>query len=304
MQMLRRRNPSRRAGSVPLRSSLADAAWALEDRVVWGTADILRAAGEALRWPIERLVWALENWLVWPIQEETAGWSGPARAGAGLATLLVAGAAVAAGIAVSNPSDAGRSATEAPPPAVQTTASPAPAPKPAAPHAPSLHGAAPTFDAKIAGGAKAGGRAGESEAPAAASRGEAATEGEASTSAGKAEAAAAAPRFSGREATAVARDFSRAFVLYETGRTTSDVKAAFSKTATPALAHALLKRPPRLPADVKVPEAKVLNVVAGPLHGDTYTVSVSLLRVGVTSELRLDVSAGKDGEPLVSDVRG
>jgi hypothetical protein len=40
---------------------------------------------------------------------------------------------------------------------------------------------------------------------------------------------------------------------------------------------------------VKVPKAKVLNVVAGPKHGETYTMSVSLLRVGVTSELRLDM---------------
>ena len=40
---------------------------------------------------------------------------------------------------------------------------------------------------------------------------------------------------------------------------------------------------------MKVPKAKVLNIVAGPKHGDTYTLSVSLLRVGVTSELRLDM---------------
>ena len=33
----------------------------------------------------------------------------------------------------------------------------------------------------------------------------------------------------------------------------------------------------------------MLNIVAGPTHGDTYTLSVSLLRVGVTSELRLDM---------------
>jgi hypothetical protein len=38
-----------------------------------------------------------------------------------------------------------------------------------------------------------------------------------------------------------------------------------------------------------VPKAKVLNVVSGPHQGDTYTLSVSLLRVGVTSELRLDM---------------
>ena len=65
-----------------------------------------------------------------------------------------------------------------------------------------------------------------------------------------------------------------------------------------------------------MPEAKVLNIVAGPRHGDAYTLSVSLLRVGVTSELRLDMQktpAGKaaDGSDesdkvrwLVTDVLG
>ena len=70
---------------------------------------------------------------------------------------------------------------------------------------------------------------------------------------------------------------------------------------------------------MKVPKAKVLNIVAGPRHGDTYTLSVSLLRVGVTSELRIDMqktaaatnastgkSSSKANRPkwLVTDVLG
>ena len=118
----------------------------------------------------------------------------------------------------------------------------------------------------------------------------------------------------------MARRFAGAFVLYETGRDTATVKSAIRETATPDLAKALLERPPRLPANVKVPEAKVLNIVAGPKHGDTYNLSVSLLRVGVTSELRLDMrktAAGKasakagagsaesdKGRWLVTDVLG
>ena len=43
------------------------------------------------------------------------------------------------------------------------------------------------------------------------------------------------------------------------------MRKAFAATATPALAKSLLKRPPRLPANVKVPKAKVLNIVAGAL---------------------------------------
>ena len=85
----------------------------------------------------------------------------------------------------------------------------------------------------------------------------------------------------GPEAIAVADDFAGAFVLYETGG--EDVEGAQglrAQTATAELAKALLRRPPRLPANVKVPKAKVVNVVAGPSHGGVYTVSVSLLRVG------------------------
>ena len=54
-----------------------------------------------------------------------------------------------------------------------------------------------------------------------------------------------------------------------------------------------------------MPKAKVLNVVPGPHHGDTYTLSVSLLRVGITSELRLNVQRDEEsGEWQVTDVLG
>ncbi len=42
-----------------------------------------------------------------------------------------------------------------------------------------------------------------------------------------------------------------------------------------------------------MPKAKVVNLVPGPSHDGVYTVSVSLLRVGVTSELRLAMQKGK-----------
>jgi len=103
----------------------------------------------------------------------------------------------------------------------------------------------------------------------------------------------------------VARRFSGAFVLYETGRDDAKVRAALDATASPRLTQALLRRPPRLPANVEVPKAKVLNVVPGPRHGDTFTLSASLLRVGVTSELRIDVQRDKSsGEWQVTDVLG
>jgi hypothetical protein len=97
----------------------------------------------------------------------------------------------------------------------------------------------------------------------------------------------------GRAATKVARRFSQAFVFYEVGEHPARAKAVFGETATPQLAEALAERPPRLPANVKVPKAKVVNLVPGPRRGKSYTVSVSLLRVGVTSELRLSLRQSK-----------
>jgi hypothetical protein len=117
--------------------------------------------------------------------------------------------------------------------------------------------------------------------------------------------AAAKPVPAGPAAMKVARQFAGAFVLYETGRSDAGVRTAFGETASPRLARALLRRPPRLPANVKVPKAKVVNIVPGPRHGSTHTLSVSLLRVGVASELRIDVTQDeKSGEWQVTDVLG
>ena len=83
------------------------------------------------------------------------------------------------------------------------------------------------------------------------------------------------------------------------------MRKAFSATATPELSKALLKRPPRQPADVKVPQAKVLNVVPGPSQRRRlHRLSVSLLRVGVTSELRLEMEKLKNEGWRVTNVLG
>src|SRR5882757_11106374 len=98
MPTLRRRNTDPGSGGrAPLRSSLAHAAWAVEDRVVWGAADVFRGAVEVVKWPFERIAWAVEHWLVWPIQEETALWSRVTRAAVLAGVVILAGGAVAAG---------------------------------------------------------------------------------------------------------------------------------------------------------------------------------------------------------------
>jgi hypothetical protein len=101
-----------------------------------------------------------------------------------------------------------------------------------------------------------------------------------------------------------ARRFAEAFVVYEVGGVDTQVRKAFGQTSTKQLSRSLLHRPPRQPADVKVPQAKVVNVVAGPSQGTVYSVSVSLLRVGVTSELRLELEQGAGKKWQVTNVLG
>jgi hypothetical protein len=281
-----------------LRSSLADAAMAVEDRVVWGAADLLRGIVDAVKWPFQRIAWGVENSLVWPIREETAIWSRATRAAALAAIVALAGAAVAAGIVISNPSgEAGKVSTLPGPAAPAALAGSA---HPTTPGGPALHGTAPNFAPEAGEGVP---KSAESEVL----RSEAGAQG---VAAGTAEEGSAvggqsnAPTVAGPAAIKVAHRFAEAFVLYEIGRATPEVKAAIAATTSPDLTKALLRRPPRLPSNVKVPKARVLNIVPGPSSGGTYTLSASLLRVGVTSELRLDMKRGKDGTWQVTDATG
>jgi hypothetical protein len=278
-----------------LRSSLANAAWAVEERVVWGAGNGLRGAADAVKWPFERIAWALERGLVWPLQERVGGWDGRLRAvGVAFVVALAVGAGVA-GLIWAAPDDGGKATVAAAPASPQLPIASAPA-KEAAPSGPVLHGATPTFEPQTGGvggisQTSAKGKAAPSETA------------EVSQAAAASGAAVAAGPPAGPAAIKVGHRFADAFVLYETGEADTAVRSAFRKTATPRLAHTLLRRPPRLPADVKVPKAKVLNVVAGPSHGGIYSVSVSLLRVGLTSELRLDMQRIHDNW-RVTDVRG
>jgi hypothetical protein len=101
-----------------------------------------------------------------------------------------------------------------------------------------------------------------------------------------------------------ARRFAQAFVLYEVGGVDGKVRSEFRHTSTKQLSRALLHRPPRQPAAVKVPRAKVVTVVAGPSKDGVYPVSVSLLRVGATSELRLELEQGVGKKWQVTNVLG
>ena len=278
-----------------LRSSLANVAWAVEERVVWSAGDAARSAADAAKWPFERAAWAIEQRLLWPLQERLVGWDRPLRMVAAAGLVLAAVAAGVGGLLWAAPDNGGNTT------AVQAAATPvAIAPEtshPSAPGSSTLQGAPPVFAPPAAGAAAK--VAGEEAVPAQPS-GDVAKAGDASA----VSTVGATGKPAGPAAIKVARQFSNAFVLYETGQSTAAVRTAFGETATPRLARELLHRPPRLPADVKVPQAKVLNIVAGPSREGVYPVSVSLLRLDVTSELRLAMERDKKNGWKITKVLG
>jgi hypothetical protein len=296
----------------------------------------LISPGEKARAAGEDAAWFLRQHVVWPVEDVydrlgprgtvgVFGGGGVAIAGV-VAALLIASPGSGSSAGTTEALAAASSAA-----APRAVAAPSATPKKAAkPASPTLHGAPPSFSAAKNvkagvgdGKAVAGGAAGEvtpaprgttaSDAPAATAkigatpaatasaaqaddRATAGTEGEATELLSGPPAPKAAKR--------VARRFAQAFVVYETGGVDTKVRSAFGHTATKQLSKSLLHRPPRQPADVKVPQAKVVNVVAGPSEDGLYSVSVSLLRVGVTSELRLEMEQGPDKKWQVTNVLG
>jgi len=278
-----------------LRSSFADAAFVVEERLLWRGGDGLKRLLEAGRWPFERAAWALERALIWPLEERTGDWGGALRSLGIAAAALLATAAGVLGLVWASGGSGGtstqvRATAPNPVPIARTP------PATGAPKAPVLHGPQPNFKLEgVGSSSKAGGE----------SAGTASAEAGPAESPATSSSASAEPVKAGPAATKVAHRFAGAFVLYETGQDNAKVRTIFGETATPRLARTLLHRPPRLPANAKVPKAEVLNIVPGPRRGDTYTLSVSLLRLGITSELRVGMQRDKQsGEWRVTDVLG
>jgi hypothetical protein len=266
----------------------------------WDGRYLLRGIFDLVRWPFERAVWALERGLVWPLRERTSGWSSPVRGVALGSVALLAAGALAFGLVRAGDGEQAAPVATAPLNAAAKAPTPAPAPEPAEPV---LRGAAPDFSAAQAD--DAGAKVADADTVIGSDPETTAGSTVTSSAATASSSSASEKEDPGPAAIDVARRFSGAFVLYETGDTDARVRKAIAATATPQLTKALLRRPPRLPANVEVPKAKVLNVVPGPRKGDTFTLSASLLRVGVTSELRIDVQREQaSGEWQVTDVLG
>jgi hypothetical protein len=261
---------------------------------------------------LEDLSLALRDRLLWPIQDSLLGLGGRGRA-------AVAGGAVvlALGIGVGGYSLVSSDNAESPPTVRQVAVAVEPAPQPVPPQPkpepePTLQGATPVLEAPDEGAPRVtDSKAVASDAPAAtpSNTGNAATDTISSNptaplAGASASTAAVDGPPAGPAAIAVARKFAAAFVDYETGAEEAGVRKAFAATATPELTDALMQRPPRQPAGVEVPRAKVLNVVPAPSHDRIYPVSVSLLRVGSTSELRLEMEQLKNKQWRVVNVLG
>jgi len=258
------------------------------------------AIADLVRWPFERVAWAVERRVLWPLRERFAGRSPSGRSFGAAALAGIAGAAVVAGVLLLPSSGEGPREQVAAPTRVALAT---PEPEAAEPSGRELQGVAPSFEvdegsavAPTTDGADTELDTESASEPLAGDEAAATEEGAASSSSTK-------PAPAGPAAMKVARRFSEAFVFYEIGERPARAKTVFGETATPQLADALDERPPRQPADAAVPKARVLNLVPGPRAGKAYTVSVSLLRVGLTSELRLELNK-KNGTWFVTDVRG
>lgn len=296
-----------------LRAAFDRVSLAFEEHVIWRGGDALRAVFGSLRRPFDAILWVLQRWLVWPLQDRFTLLGAPGRVLAASGALAVLVALVLGGFALVG-SGGSDDSSEAPVAAAPPSEPPLELSAAAAGKEPTetLQGAAPVFKENGKGPAEleaAEQIASPAAEPSQPSSSSAATDTiSSSPSRSPAGASASTSKIdgppAGPKALAVAHDFADAFVVYETGGEKNEVRRAFAVTATPELARSLLRRPPRLPANVKVPRAKVLNVVAGPSHGGVYTVSVSLLRVGATSELRLDMEKLEKGDWRVTNVLG
>jgi hypothetical protein len=274
---------------------------------------------------VEDLSLALREHLLWPVEDRLLGLGDRGRATVAAGAVVLAlglgiGGYSSLGSGSSEPAAAGpvAVASKRPPQATPVAPPPEPKPKPE----PTLHGAAPVF--KPAAGQEKVGQSQGVESPSASAAtavktGDPATDTITSSPTSPASSAARPTGATtstaqtadlpdgppaGPAAIAVARKFAEAFVIYETGGDEDTVRKAFGATATPELTKALMRRPPRQPAGVEVPQAKVLNIVPAPSHGTIYPLSVSLLRVGVTSELRLEMEQLKNQGWRVTNVLG
>ncbi|MGK2932153.1 MAG: hypothetical protein ACSLFD_05210 [Solirubrobacterales bacterium] len=254
-----------------------------------------------LTWPIRRFYWAVEKRILWPISDSFKRFTSSFRYRSPMAyigaTMLVTvtGAAIAAAVYFHNEAEDGEQAPVVAQTPVETVIAPPTTPAPVTSVTPpseakpddTLKGVVPNFE-KTAGSDKSD-KTGDGGV------GSRSADDPYATVVKPAEAPDSPPL-------KVAHKFAMTFVDYEVGK--KGVAKDFKKTATTKLAKELKQDPPRQPSNGDIPKASVMNVVKGDSTGESMEVSVSLLRSGATSELRLALEQKKGDKWLVSEVRG
>jgi len=249
-------------------------------------------------WAIRRVGWFLEKYLLWPVADSFRRFTNAFRyrspiayIGATLMVTVTAGA-IAAAVYFYNQSEKETAPTVADHAAVpETVIPPVPTPVTTTPGQDTtpnsgdadttLQGVVPNFATAGTQQGKQNGRAAKNRLPNTVVR------------------PAPAPK---SPPLRVAHRFATTFVSYEIGE--KKASGEFAETATPKLARELKENPPKLPSAGQIPKATVVNVVRGKKKGNTMQVSVSLMRTGAASELRLALVREKGEGWRVSEVRG
>jgi hypothetical protein len=261
---------------------------------------------EGITWPLRRAGWFVEKHILWPLSDSFRRVSNGFKYRSPMAyigatmLLTLTGAAIAAAVYFHNQAEDSQTPLQAQVPTQETTVAATPTPPPALPSTPenqakdddTLKGVAPNFE--TSGKADKSNKSG-SDGSGQSSDGSGSSSSLPSTVVRPSEEPSSPPL-------KVAHSFAQTFVEYEVGK--KGVAKDFEKTATTKLTKELKADPPRQPSNGKIPKATVLNVVKGKKNGGKLDVSVSLMRSGSTSELRLALEEDKKNNWLVSEVRG
>lgn len=264
-----------RVSGTEARWSLREAAWELEERVLWPGVDRVQDAADRVAVALAPVQQVVETRVAWPLADGLRRSGSAAKAG--VASVMISAAVGASWAGASMSGDPAAIAERLDPRPIGTLASPPSADDGAERK---LLGASPSFASDRA--AKAVAVAPPVREQAEGRRARTVTEADGVTTAEK---------------------FSKAFVAYEIGKADDAVIASFAELATPALAKALKGRPPRLPADAEVPRARVVNVLVGKRGKRRMEISVALARLESVSEIRLTLIRAKD-RWRVSEVLG
>jgi hypothetical protein len=259
---------------------LREAAWDLEERVLWRGSDAAKTKAKVVHWRLAKVGRAVvavlerisspvqqlfETKLVWPLTDRLDDYGPATKTGIVTLALVAALGATLAGAKMAGGGDV------------------------AAPAAPTATGGSLAFTADTGGG------------PSTLQGVQPDFAADPNTTAVAAKAVPPAPVRP--EPTAppaqIALGFAQAFAKYEVGKTDEKDTEVFAAVASPPLAQALTQSPPRLPAGTEVPQAKVLNVVLAEQEGKEIVASVSLLRLEAASELRLTLRDKGDGWRVV-----